>query len=134
MRTLAVIASIIAVGMWLYILKYGTPDNRTYIDAAVSLTHGNPAEGSKIIQKVGCTGCHEIPGIAAAHGTVGPSLKGFRDRSMIAGVMSNSADHLILWLQDPPSIDPKTAMPNLGLTEQQARDVAAFLLAPNNYN
>ncbi|HZI19996.1 MAG TPA: hypothetical protein VEY09_15535 [Pyrinomonadaceae bacterium] len=48
-------------------------------------------------------------------------------RSYIAGVLTNSPDNMIRWLRDPPAVDHLTAMPRLGLTEQEARDVASYL-------
>jgi cytochrome c1 len=34
---------------------------------------------------------------------------------------------LITWLRDPQAIVPGNAMPNMGLQDQQARDIAAYL-------
>jgi cytochrome c1 len=68
-----------------------------------------------------------IPGIREADGRVGPSLAGFAQRQIIAGQLSNNAENLIRWIVNPPSIEPGTAMPNLGVTEEQARDIAAYL-------
>jgi cytochrome c1 len=48
-------------------------------------------------------------------------------RTYIAGVVSNTPDNMIRWIQNPPGIDEKTAMPNLGVTEQDARDIASYL-------
>jgi cytochrome c len=33
----------------------------------------------------------------------------------------------VAWLRNPKAIEQGTAMPNLGLTEQQARDIASYL-------
>lgn len=67
-----------------------------------------------------------------AHGKVGPNRTGIRDRAMIAGVLANSGGDLRLWIQHPQKVDPKTAMPDLGLTESEAGDVAAYLYAPRH--
>ena len=74
-----------------------------------------------------CGACHEIPGIADAHGLVGPSLRQFGERTIVAGVLPNTPDNLAHWLCDPQSVTPGNAMPSTGLTEQQARDIAAYL-------
>ena len=34
---------------------------------------------------------------------------------------------MIRWIENPPAIDPKTAMPNMGVTVRDARDIAAYL-------
>jgi cytochrome c1 len=68
-----------------------------------------------------------IPGIKGADGLVGPPLILFARRTYVAGELPNTPDNLIRWIRDPPAVEPRTAMPALGLTEQQARDVAAYL-------
>lgn len=93
-------------------------------DVAVN---GNPQRGVQVIQQYGCGGCHTIPGIHAANGVVGPPLMFFARRTMIAGELPNSPENLVRWIEDPQAVEPKTAMPKLGLTDQQAHDVAAYL-------
>ena len=88
---------------------------------------GNARQGEQIIQAYGCGACHVIPGIHAAKGLVGPPLYFFSRRTMIAGELPNTPDNLIRWIENPPAVEPKTAMPNLGLSEKQSRDVAAYL-------
>jgi cytochrome c1 len=68
-----------------------------------------------------------IPGINGADGLVGPPLILFARRTYVAGELPNTPSNLIRWIQDPPAVEPRTAMPALGLSEQQARDVAAYL-------
>lgn len=91
------------------------------------LTGGNPQAGQKLIDAFGCASCHQIKGIAHADSKVGPSLKEIRERSYIAGMLPNSADNLMKWIEHPSAINPKTAMPELGVTPAQARDIAAYL-------
>ncbi len=88
---------------------------------------GNPARGALQIGRAQCGACHEIPGVADADGQVGPPLTGFSRRTMVAGLLPNTPDNLVHWLRDPQSVTPGNAMPNTGLDEQQARDVAAYL-------
>jgi cytochrome c1 len=88
---------------------------------------GDPAAGADLIARFGCGSCHTIPGIPEADGQVGPPLAGFAGRQVIAGQLPNNAENLIAWIVDPPSIEPGTAMPNLNVTEEQARDIAAYL-------
>lgn len=90
-------------------------------------TGGDAHRGAKLIQQYGCGSCHTIPGIHNAHGVVGPPLYFFSRRTFIAGELPNSPDNLVRWLKSPPSVEPGTAMPALGLSDQQARDVAAYL-------
>lgn len=87
---------------------------------------GNYRRGRALVTRFGCPSCHVIPD-AAPRGTVGPPLTGIGRRSYIAGRFSNDEIWMILWLEDPPSLKPGTAMPNLNIGERDARDIAAYL-------
>lgn len=90
-------------------------------------TGGDPVNGKHIIQGYGCGACHMVPGIPDARGLVGPPLMYFSQRSIIAGELPNTPDNLVRWLKNPQSVEHDTAMPNLGLSDSQAWDVAAYL-------
>ena len=91
------------------------------------IVQADAAEGLAIIRQVGCAACHTIPGVAWPQGRSGGNLSGFGALPMIAGRLPNQPDVLIGWLIDAPSMDPGTAMPPMPLTQDQARDVAAYL-------
>jgi len=93
---------------------------------------GDAKAGRDALQQYLCVTCHAIPGVPGARHYVGPSLDGMADRSRIAGVVPNSPDSMQQWLMDPQRIKPGTAMPALGLREQDARDIAAFLQTLSN--
>jgi cytochrome c2 len=95
--------------------------------ASEPLTGGNPRTGQQLIARYGCAACHQIKGIAHADSKVGPSLKEIRDSSYVGGVVPNSAGNLEKWIMDPRSLSPRTAMPGLGVTQSEARDIAAYL-------
>ncbi len=90
-------------------------------------TGGNAQRGRAVIAEYRCGSCHEIPGIQNAHGRFGPPLDFFARTTYIAGVTPNNPENLVQWVQSPTSVKPNTTMPVLGLSEQQARDVAAYL-------
>lgn len=96
-------------------------------NAAGASTIGNPDRGAVIIGRASCGSCHEIPGIPLADGQVGPPLSRFGSRILIAGTIPNSPPNLVFWLQHPQQVRPGTTMPETGLSEAQARDVAAYL-------
>lgn len=83
--------------------------------------------GRALIQTYGCATCHTIPGVPRARALVGPPLWGIADRAYIAGVLPNTEGDMIRWLQNPPAVDPRTLMPNLGVSELDARHIAAYL-------
>ncbi|HVL55856.1 MAG TPA: c-type cytochrome [Burkholderiaceae bacterium] len=91
------------------------------------LTGGDPRNGQTLISHFGCGSCHRIPGVRNANSLIGPPLERFRERAYIAGVIPNDAANLIRWIQDPRGTDPRTAMPSVGASADQARDIAAFL-------
>jgi cytochrome c2 len=96
---------------------------------ARTITNGDPARATEIMRRYGCAGCHTIPGVPGGDGRVGGSLAELRQRVYIAGVTTNSPDNLVRWIVSPQAFSPKTAMPASGISEAEARDVAAYLYA-----
>jgi cytochrome c2 len=88
---------------------------------------GNAQHGKQLIRSYGCGACHMIPGVEAARGLVGPPLLFLAERTMIAGELPNTPANLTHWIQHPREVEPKTAMPELGVTEDEAYDIAAYL-------
>jgi cytochrome c2 len=99
---------------------------RTTVEAE-ALTGGDVDAGRVAVKTYGCDACHTIPGVVDARGLVGPPLTQIANRIYIAGVLTNTPDNLIGWIQNPPGVDPRTAMPNLGVDRTAARDIAAYL-------
>jgi cytochrome c1 len=58
---------------------------------------------------------------------VGPPLDGIALRTIIAGHLANTPDSMQHWIRDPQHVSPGTAMPDLHVGEQDARDITAFL-------
>ena len=97
------------------------------IDLGQQATGGDVKIGEHLIYSYGCGACHVIPGVAEANGRLGPTLRGFGSRYYVAGLLVNTPQNLFRWVSKPQEVDPATAMPDLGVTEQQARDIAAYL-------
>jgi cytochrome c2 len=83
--------------------------------------------GRLLLRQFGCGSCHEIPGVAAAEGRVGPPLDGIARRVYLGGVLPNSPENMARFIRRPQEIDPRTAMPDMGVTEAHARDMVAYL-------
>jgi cytochrome c2 len=96
-------------------------------ETAAARTGGSPARGKEAIRRYGCEACHSIPGIAGARGQIGPPLDGIGSRAHLASQLPNTPENLIRWIRDPQSIAPGTAMPEMGVTEQDGKDIAAYL-------
>lgn len=92
-----------------------------------SSTNSSARHGKQLIARYGCGSCHVIAGIPSAQGLVGPPLTDIRKRTYIAGILANTPEHLQQWIMHPMGINPKTAMPELGVTENDARDIVAYL-------
>ena len=88
---------------------------------------GDAGRGKSLVAARHCGACHSIPGVTGASGVVGPRLAGLARRSIIGGSAPNTPQNLARWVRTPHDIDPKTAMPDVGLDETQAQDVTAFL-------
>jgi len=94
---------------------------------AAEMTGGVPSRGKDIIRRYGCSTCHTIPGVEGARGQVGPSLEGIASRAYLAGKLPNTPANMIKWIRTPQDVQPGTAMPELGVTEQDGKDIAAYL-------
>jgi mono/diheme cytochrome c family protein/cytochrome c551/c552 len=82
-----------------------------------------------VMRQYACDSCHRIQGVVGPVTHVGPPLEQWSRRKYIAGVLPNTRENLVLWIRDPASISPATMMPNLGVSEQLAEAMAAFLMS-----
>jgi cytochrome c len=91
------------------------------------LSGGNPRQGRELIARYGCGACHTVPGVPGAEASVGPPLTDLRKRLYIAGRLTNTPENVSKWIRDPRAIDPKSAMPAVGVDAAEARDITAYL-------
>lgn len=87
---------------------------------------GDPSRGQKLVTSYGCTSCHQMPGVAGT-GMVGPMLDHIGTRRYLAGRFPNVPQNMVEWLRFPNEAKPHTGMPDLGVTDRDARDMAAYL-------
>lgn len=88
---------------------------------------GDVERGKRLIGAYGCGACHTVPGVREASGKVAPPLNFFSRRGYIAGKVANVPGALIGWIMSPDSVEPGTAMPDLDVSEEDARDIATYL-------
>lgn len=104
----------------------GVPERRSA--AAISVNNGR-----RLIADFGCGSCHLIPGVPGANSMAGPPLQCFYQRTYIAGRLPNTKDNLIKWIRNPQQIEPGNAMPDLGVSQDEASDIADYLYNPPSY-
>lgn len=89
---------------------------------------GNPNNGLTLFTSKGCGACHTVLRIPNANGAAGPNLTNMVLRPTIAGdQIQTTPENLARWIVNPPALKSTTQMPILGITDQEARDLAAFL-------
>jgi mono/diheme cytochrome c family protein/peptidoglycan hydrolase CwlO-like protein len=87
---------------------------------------GSVERGKELVESVGCLGCHSI-GEHQAGGYLAPlGYDLVPDLSQVAQKVGG--EWLFNWLKDPKRFRPTTKMPNLRLSDDEARDITAYLL------
>ena len=92
---------------------------------------GDANNGKTLFTSKGCVACHVAQGIPGAVGTIGPNLNGLGDpakRATLASGDPNTPANIRVWIKDPQSKKPGTAMPNLGLSDKEADDLTALIV------
>ncbi len=75
-----------------------------------------PRRAGEVFRRSRCVTCHEVNGRG---GTLGPALTHVGAKA--------SRDWLYSWIRDPHRFQPKTLMPRFRFTDEEARDLAAYL-------
>ena len=101
--------------------------DKTPVMAKQQVLQGNALQAPQAIANYGCGACHAIPGIPGADGMVGPSLEHLSQRSLLAGRLPNNPDNLMMWIQHPQHVHPGGDMPEMGVSDTDARNIAAYL-------
>jgi len=83
--------------------------------------------GHDLIVHFGCGACHTIGGVRGADATVGPSLENFSDHRYIAGRLPVNRENTSRWIMQPREIEPRTIMPDLGVSREQAEAITTYL-------
>ena len=93
---------------------------------------GDANRGMELFESVGCQGCHVIePNPVDEEVTTYSMLK--RQGPNLIGIGSKtSAQWVYNWIKDPEKFWPETRMPNLRLSNQEAKDITAYLMSFTN--
>jgi cytochrome c2 len=128
-KTVLAIGSLSSVLLAVGLIWYAVDQSAQRTAIAKALTHGDADRAPALITRYGCGGCHTIPGAPGADGKVGPDLSGLIQRVYLGGVLRNTPVNLVHWVVDPQRYLAGSAMPATGISEPEARDVAAYLYA-----
>lgn len=120
------VGSLIAIG-W----KYVEQRDRLRMHAAAE-TGGDPKRGEAMFIQYGCGSCHALKNVRTATGMVGPPLDGIALRVIIGGHLANTPGNMQTWIRKPQQVSPGTAMPDLHVGAEDARDMTAFLYTRAN--
>lgn len=90
-------------------------------------SRGDKERGKSLLREYGCLSCHAVPGVAGSQGVSGPPLNQWAKRHYIAGKMVNHPQNLVAWIMNPQEIEAGTAMPDLGVSEEDAWDMSRYL-------
>ena len=107
--------------------KLAASDTKSALSLQTQVRSGNADAGRRALDQYACTTCHVIPFVTGATRHVGPPLGGIASRSYIGGALANTPENMVRWLKSPPRVKPATAMPDLGVSDEDARDLAAYL-------
>jgi mono/diheme cytochrome c family protein len=116
---------------------YSLPDDSDWQPISKKLA-GNAGRGEQLVDNIGCKACHVVTEDDRARRTDGLPYDIGPDLSTVA--MKVSEDWLYDWIKNPKHYFPQTRMPNLRLSDQEAADIAAYLMTfakgknlPENY-
>ena len=129
-RSKKIVATLVGLGLFVAgagALAEYRAEQSDLSDRAQAITGGNVERGKMAFANYGCGGCHSASGVPQAQGKVGPPMTGIASRGIIGGRLENKPDNLRRWIEDPQAISPGTAMPDLGVSPADSRDIAAFL-------
>lgn len=120
-------ASLLVAGLSLA-AACGASDETRRAAAGRSLPGASPERGRALIHAYGCGACHQVPGVPGANGRVAPNLTGFgRQQYLAGGIVPNTPERLVSWIEDPAAVKAGTAMPAVGVSHAEAVDIAAYL-------
>ncbi len=88
--------------------------------------NGNVDHGKELVDKVGCKGCHVVEEDTRVRTARGTSYDIAPELTRVGSKANN--DWLYEWIKNPRSVNPEARMPNLRLTDQEARDIVSYLM------
>jgi cytochrome c2 len=123
----AILAGLIFLLAFIGIFREYAQQRTRLRNHAGAVAQGDPRRGEAMFIQYGCGSCHAVKNVRTATGMVGPPLDGIALRVIIGGHLSNTPENMEKWIRDPQQVSPGTAMPDLNVGQEDARDITAFL-------
>ncbi len=89
---------------------------------------GDAAKGEQIVASIGCFGCHQIKKDDKEVVRTRAQLQREHGPNLIGLGSKTTKEWLYAWLKNPKRYHAETRMPDLRLTDQEAADVATYLV------
>ncbi|MCH7733236.1 MAG: c-type cytochrome [Candidatus Marinimicrobia bacterium] len=93
---------------------------------------GNPERGEELINSLGCLGCHRIEPEPFEETTSLQTLRRDHGPNLIGLASKTTSQWIYNWLKQPERYFPRTKMPNLRLTDEEAADITSYLMTMSN--
>lgn len=103
-------------------------ENRQQTNEAQGAQAQDARTGQMVFEQQACVNCHTVKG-TMANGRYGPDLTHLMSRDTIgSGILPNTRENLLQWINDPNDAKPGCLMPAMHLTDQQNAQITAYLL------
>jgi len=93
---------------------------------------GNVEKGKELVASLGCLGCHQIQPNPVKEPLTRDLLRRQQGPNLIGLGSKTRKLWVYHWIKDPARYNPQTRMPNLRLTDQEAADIAEYLVSDRN--
>ena len=95
------------------------------------MTGGNPELGRTKLARHSCVSCHVIPGLPNTGASLAPPLGSWSGRRKFLESVPNTPANLETWIENPSHMKPGTNMPDMNVSPEDSRDMAAYVYSIN---
>lgn len=114
-----------AAAVTAYLMNIGKESDFKLMSPRGAYAGGIASEGKKLFETIGCQDCHVAEGFTKVREARGTSYDVAPELSKVGS--KDNPDWLFDWVRDPRHFNPETRMPNLRLTDPEARNIVAYL-------
>jgi mono/diheme cytochrome c family protein len=108
-----------------YLANIGKESDFKFVSPRGAYRGGSASEGKKLFETVGCQDCHVAGGFTKVREARGTSYDIAPELSRVGS--KDNPDWIYDWIRNPRHFNPQTRMPNLRLSDQEAKNIVAYL-------